>query len=68
MVDEESYLHQLPQRVPEGQVLVHNQVWPRLQLNVNGFRAWLQAPEAHLIVCRCGWAAELGEHYISSPH
>jgi hypothetical protein len=68
MVDEKRFLSRLPERVPEGQALVHNQVWPRSQLNVNGFRAWLQPRADHLTVCRCGWAAELGEHYISRPH
>jgi hypothetical protein len=28
-MDGKMYLTQLPERVPEGQVLVHNPVWPR---------------------------------------
>ncbi len=67
-MDGKTYLTQLPERVPEGQVLVHNPVWPRQQLDANGFRAWLQAPAEHLVVCRCGWATELGEHYIAQIH
>ena len=63
-----TYLTQLPERVPEGQMLVHNSVWPRQQLGANGFRAWLQTPAENLAVCRCGSARELGEHYIAQIH
>ena len=28
-----------------------------------GFRAWLAEPNERLVVCDCGWAPELGEHY-----
>ena len=63
MTDEKTYLRQLPERIPEGQVLVHNNVWPRIRLDAHGFRAWLQPPADDLEVCRCGWAAHLGEHY-----
>ena len=63
MVDDKTYLDQLPKRVPEDQVLVHNRVWPRIALNANGFRAWLQSPADYLEVCNCGWTSQLGEHY-----
>ncbi len=68
MTNGKTYLTQLPERVPEGQVLVHNSVWPRQRLNADGFRAWLQAPAENLVLCRCGWARELGEHYIARVH
>jgi len=58
-----TYLSQLPEGIPEGQVLVHNVVWPRVELNSNGFRTWLQKPTDRLEPCRCAWASELGEHY-----
>ena len=62
MIDK-TYLTEVPERVPEGSVLVHNRIWPRTQLNANGVRAWLQAPADCLEVCPCGWAPHLGEHY-----
>ena len=58
-----TYLTELPERVPEGNVLVHNRILPRTQLNSNGVRAWLQAPADCLELCPCGWAPHLGEHY-----
>jgi hypothetical protein len=36
-----TYLKNLPAAIPEGQVLVHNQVRPAKQLGTRGFRAWL---------------------------
>ena len=61
--DGKTYLSEVPQRIPEGQILVDNWVWPREQLNANGFRVWLQAPANYLEPCFCGWASEIGQHY-----
>jgi hypothetical protein len=50
------YLRSVPERPPEGRVLVHNQVRPRRILGMGGFRAWSQPLDASLEECRCGWA------------
>jgi hypothetical protein len=65
VIHDKAYLDRLPERVPEDQVLVHNRVWPRIALNANGFRAWLQSPADYLEVCNCGWAPQLGEHFTT---
>lgn len=59
------YLYKLPDGVPAGKVLVHNQVYPvARRLGTRGSRCWLSAPDpARLEVCECGWAPELGSHY-----
>jgi hypothetical protein len=59
------YLSRLPEpgAVPAGLVLVHNRVRQVRRLGSRGFRAWLQAPNDRLEVCRCDWAPELGRHY-----
>lgn len=60
-----NYLKRLPDTIPEGQVLVHNQVQPAKQLGTRGFRAWLEPAPAgdHLEPCPCAWANEFGPHY-----
>jgi hypothetical protein len=63
------YLSKLPDALPAGVVLVHNSVRPTRRLGMRGFRAWLQAPgtaRLRLAPCNCGWAAELGQHYLVS--
>ena len=59
------YLTTIPTEIPAGRVLVHNHVRPTRRLGSRGFRAWLAEPSERLEVCGCGWAAELGEHYLS---
>jgi hypothetical protein len=62
------YLFSLPERVPEGQHLVHNDVQPSRKLGERGFRAWLVSSAAGLEPCPCGWAQELGPHYrVAQP-
>jgi hypothetical protein len=58
------YVTAIPDQVPAGQVLVHNQVAPAARLGTRGFRAWLanQATDG-LVRCDCGWAPRLPEHY-----
>ena len=52
-----TYIKTIPKGpLPEGQVLVHNQVRPQRQLGMNGFRAWTQKLDADLEVCPCHWA------------
>jgi hypothetical protein len=58
-----TYLARIPDSVPPGVVLVHNHIRPARRLGTRGFRAWLQPPDAALVMCNCGWAPELAEHY-----
>ena len=58
-----TYLQRLPEAILEGQFLVHNSAQPTHPLGSQGFRAWLQAQDAHLEPCDCGWTPELGTHY-----
>jgi hypothetical protein len=59
-----AYLTQLPDAVPAGQRLVHNNVRPTRHLGSRGFRAWLtHASDDSVEVCDCDWARELGVHY-----
>jgi hypothetical protein len=53
--------------IPEGVVVVHNNVRPRRRLGYDGFRAWVQAPDDRLVICLCGWAPEAGVHYRIGP-
>ena len=53
---------------PKAQFFVHNHVQPQEYLGLNGFRAWLCAPEPRYTVCKCDWAAGRGfEHYEVDP-
>ena len=55
------YLTNLPEVVPAGKILVHNQG----RAGMRGFRAWL-APATErdrYEPCDCGWAPKLGTHY-----
>ena len=62
------YLSTIPDRVPEGRIVVHNNIRPTRRLGSRGFRAWLADPSPTVEVCPCEWAAELGEHYrIKGP-
>jgi len=60
---EVEYLARIPDHVPEGKIVVHNQVRPTRRLGSRGFRAWLDTPNDKYEACQCGWAAELAEHY-----
>jgi len=58
----------VPRRVPDGRMLVHNHVrpegFPNIALGFNGFRAWTEPTDTpNRIVCECGWAPHLPEHY-----
>jgi hypothetical protein len=63
------YLRYIPRKLPAGKLLVHNKVRPVKHIGLNGFRIWLQSPEddPKLVVCKCGWAPHLGEHYRVIP-
>jgi hypothetical protein len=52
-----TYLARLPvdaAEIPATLVVAHNHVRPRRRLNVDGFRAWLQAPGDEIEPCPCG--------------
>jgi hypothetical protein len=55
-----SYLNKVPAQVPQGLVIVHNQVRPPMRLGSRGFRAW---PDDRLEICGCGWAPASPQHY-----
>jgi hypothetical protein len=58
------YLEEMPTVVPAGKILVHNNVVPAKRIGSRGFRIWYVVPDsAKYVVCDCGWAPELGEHY-----
>jgi len=59
------YLAAVPDELPAGRVLVHNHVRPAEHLGDRGFRAWLADSAERYEACGCGWAAELGDHYLS---
>ncbi len=55
-----TYLSGVPRQVPEGRIVVHNQV----PLDFHGFRAWTEPTGKPMrVACRCGWAPHLAEHY-----
>ena len=47
-----TYIDQIPEHLPQGEVLVHNRVVPRS----NGSLAWTQAPDSRLERCDGDWA------------
>lgn len=65
------YLRSIPRIVPAGRIVVHNQVHPApfpdhpfTGLGVDGFQAWTEREGTpRCIVCHCGWASWLTEHY-----
>jgi hypothetical protein len=66
-VAQPKYIEEIPERIPDGFIVVHNAVRTQRPLSHNGFQAWLEA-EANAkfrnrIVCDCGWAPQLGTHY-----
>jgi hypothetical protein len=51
------YLTTIPRKeLPEGRVLVHNQVTPYAKIGMHGFRAWTQLKTGRLVQCHCDWA------------
>ena len=75
------YVTGIPRKpLPAGHVVVHNHVLPvggRGRIGVDGFRAWIAAPDDDERIgrafrdedpynverCACGWAPELAAHY-----
>jgi hypothetical protein len=55
----------IPEIVPAGKVLVHNQVRHDVftRPGTSGFLAWLDVPSRSYVVCNCGWAKKAGKHY-----
>jgi hypothetical protein len=59
------YLKRIPDHIPSGKIVVHNQVYPvSRQCGTRGSRFWLADTGDPLYeLCSCDWAPELGEHY-----
>jgi hypothetical protein len=65
-IGDKHYVTGIPRKaLPEGRVLVHNQVAPQPTLGLNGFRAWTQTLDNSLVPCSCGWA---GSNFGGLPH
>jgi hypothetical protein len=67
-----TYLGRSPKAVPSGRFLVHNHIKRPTRsedIGFGGFRVWLQltADDEDVVLCDCGWAPELGKHYITAP-
>jgi hypothetical protein len=55
--DRVCYVTAIPRKeLPEGRVLVHNEVTPYPKIGMNGFRAWTQLKTDRLVDCHCDWA------------
>jgi hypothetical protein len=59
------YVSSVPKSLAPGRVLVHNHVLPQIWLGLNGFRAWTQRLDSHLMPCPCKWA---GADLHGLPH
>jgi hypothetical protein len=58
------YLAKVPREVPEGLIVVHNNVHPAAVLGERGFHAWTEpVGTPNRAVCDCAWASHLPEHY-----
>lgn len=59
------YLTAEPSSLPQdGRVLVHNDVLPVAhRQGTHGSRFWLQQPDPSLLLCTCGWAPAIGQHF-----
>jgi len=58
------YLEEMPTVIPAGKFLIHNNVVPAKRIGSRGFRIWYVSPDStKYVVCDCGWAPELGDHY-----
>jgi hypothetical protein len=53
------YLSRVPSSLPDGRILVHNNVRRSNRMSSSGFRAWLQEPDSSLEPCQCGFAPKL---------
>lgn len=51
------YVSAIPRKeLPEGRVLVHNDVMPQSKIGTHGFRVWTQLKTSRLVRCQCDWA------------
>jgi len=68
------FLFQIPKKVPNQFIVVHSYLTAKLQLGepgypgwraigAGGFRIWVDKPHPDYVVCNCGWAPHLEEHY-----
>ena len=57
MKTDKPYVAGIPRiALPDGRVLVHNNVVSQRRLGMNGFRAWTQTLDDTLVLCSCNWA------------
>jgi hypothetical protein len=60
----EYVVDEVPAVIPEGRVLVHNDVtWAGPGINEQGFRAWLALPSPSYTPCACRWAPGHPQHF-----
>ena len=60
------YVNAVPRKaLPEGRVLVHNDVTPQPKIRICSFRAWTQRKTDRLVQCHCDWA---GVDLYGLPH
>jgi hypothetical protein len=59
------FLSRLPDTVPPGEYLVHNNLRPARHIGTRGFKAWTQTDADNLEPCDCVWATKLGKHYVA---
>jgi len=68
------HLPRLPAEAPQDFIVAHSYLSAKLEpgepgypgwrtIGQGGFRIWEDMPHQHYVVCNCGWAAHLGEHY-----
>jgi hypothetical protein len=58
------YLEKIPRKIPQGWVLQHNHVAPRLHLGTNGFSPWLSNRGRK--ICQCEWCQKRVIHRYDS--
>jgi hypothetical protein len=65
-LDSMEYLNKVPKSIPAGKILAHNPVRHTRNIAMRGFRIWLAPTDTtHYVVCECGFAPELGDHYMA---
>lgn len=75
-VNTKRYIPYTPRTVPVARIVVHNHIrpegFPDVIAGLSGFRVWSDVPTGQIatdgspyrvIICRCGWAPHLAEHY-----
>jgi hypothetical protein len=66
--DNQEYIAEIPDPMPEGKILVHNHVLPSPAIGSRGFRVWLETKTDRHIECPCWYAPQLEKHYRVVPY